>query len=257
MTPIFPAWRRLSLGLCLLAVAMPLPALELDAELAWGRRLELSLPVSGPVAEVAVIPGQRVAAGAPLLALDQRLFRARLEQARAALEQARQDQAEAERELERAQELYDRTVLSDHELTLARIGAAGAAAARQKAAAALTEAELELEYSRLAAPFDGLVLAVFVAPGQAVANRLQPQPLVVFADDRRLRALALVHAEQAAGLHPGAAAQVELGGQWVPGELNLVGREPQTHGYPLEIGFRAPDGFEAMVGQTLRVRIDD
>ena len=255
MKPI-PLWPWLCLGVSMLA-AGPLPALELDAELAWGRRLELSLPLSGPVSEVAVAPGQRVAEGETLLALDQRLYRARLEQARAGLEQARQDRAEAQRELDRAEELYDRTVLSDHDLTKARIAAAAAEAARRRAAAALTEAELELEYSRLQAPFDGVVLAVLAAPGQALVNRLRAQPLVVLADDRRLRALGAVGAEQAVSLSPGQGAEVELAGEWLAGELILVGREPLEQGYPIEVGFEAPAGVTAFAGQRLRVRIDD
>lgn len=246
------------LGLALLLLAGPARSeMELDGELAWGRRLELSVPLSGAVSEVWVEPGQRVAAGERLLALDRRLFVARLEQARAGLERAHQLQAEAQREWERAQELYDRTVLSDHELTLARIGAAAAVAARQQAGALVTEAELKLEYSRLEAPFEGLVVAVLVAPGQALSHRLQPQPLVVLADDRQLRAVVRVSAAQAAGLHPGREAQVEVNGQWLPGQLLRVGREPVDGGYPAEIGFQAPTGFMPLAGQSLRIRIHD
>ena len=117
----------------------PAPALELEAELGWERRLELSTPVSGPVASVRVAPGERVEAGDLLLELDQRLYQARLDQARAGLEQARQNREEGRRDLERAEELYDRTVLSDHDLTLARISAAEAEAAHEEASAALTE----------------------------------------------------------------------------------------------------------------------
>ena len=123
--------------------------------------------------------------------------------------------------------------------------------------AVLLEARLDLERSVVRAPFDGLVLAVLVAPGQAVVNRLRAQPLVVLADDRRLRALGEVDAEQAARLRPGQAAQVELAGEWLPGELMLVGREPLEQGYRLEVGFEAPASVNAMAGQRLKVRIDD
>ena len=80
---------------------------------------------------------------------------------------------------------------------------------------------------------------------------------MVLADDQRLRALGAVSAEQAAGLRPGQEAQVELAGEWFPGELILVGRERQEQGYRLEVGFEAPVGLTALAGQRLRVRIDD
>ena len=66
-----------------------------------------------------------------------------------------------------------------------------------------------------------------------------------------------VDAEQAARLRPGQAAQVELAGEWLPGELMLVGREPLEQGYRLEVGFEAPASVNAMAGQRLKVRIDD
>lgn len=245
-----------------LLVSGPAPALDLPATLAWGQRVELGTPVSGLVTEVAAAPGQRVEQGQVLVRLDSRLFQARLAEAQAALEEAKQRNSEAELELERTIELYERTLLSDHDRTLAEIGAAAAEAARRKAAAALSAARLELEYSQVSAPFSGLVVAVAAAPGQAVANRLQIQPLVVLAGDAEMRALAQVSAEQAAALRPDIEIEVAVAGVWVSGRfsrlsLEPVAQTPEGPAYQVEVVFSAPPEATLRAGQQATVRIND
>jgi multidrug efflux system membrane fusion protein len=236
--------------------------MDLEGELAWERRVELGTTVSGLITEVRVLPGQRVEQGEVLVELDQRLYRARAERARAALDEAKQQREEAERELERAQELYDRTVLSVHELTLAQIAAAEADAALRSAQAALTEAQLEQEYSRITAPFAGLVVAVGVSPGEAVTNRLQVQPLVILAADQRMKAVAQVDTKQAATLTPGRAIRVAVAGAWFDGQVLGVGLEPTERDadgprYALEVGFVPAVEEPLRAGQPATVRIDD
>jgi multidrug efflux system membrane fusion protein len=236
--------------------------LDLEGELAWAGRVELGTPVSGPVTQVRVVPGQTVDEGQVLVELDQRLYQARVEQARAELDRAQQQREEAGRELERARELYDRTVLSIHERTLAEIGAAEADAAYRNAQATLTEARLERDYSRVTAPFAGLVVAVLVVPGEAVANRLHVRPLVVLAVQGRMKAVAEVDAKQAFALFPGQPAQVAVTGEWLEGQVQGVGLEPTRRDpggprYLLEVGFAVPPGELLRAGQPAMVRIDD
>ena len=69
---------------------------------------------------------QRVASGALLVELDQRVLRAGLAAAEARVALAKLKQAEAGRELDRTLELYDRTLLSEHEKQQAQIDAAAA-----------------------------------------------------------------------------------------------------------------------------------
>lgn len=248
------------LGACLLCA--PAAALDLEGELAWDRRVELGTTVSGTITEVRVVPGQRVEQGQVLVELDQRLYRARVERAKAALDQAKQQREEARRELERAQELYDRTVLSVHERTLAEIAVAEADAAFRNAQASLTEARLEQEYSRVTAPFGGLVVAVQAAPGEAVANRLQVKPLVVLAASQRMKAVAQVDDKQAAALGPGSPVRLAVAGTWFDGQVLGVGLEP-TGGdggaplYALEVGFVPPEEGLLRAGQPVTVRIDE
>ena len=255
-----PSRSWLLLGAWLLST--PAGALDLEGELAWDRRVELGTTVSGPITEVRVVPGQRVEQGEVLVALDQRLYRARVERAQAALDQAKQQREEARRELERAEELYDRTVLSVHERTLAQIAAAEADAAFRTAQAALTEARLDQEYSRVIAPFTGLVVAVHASLGASVTNRLQVQPLVVLAGSQRMKAIAQLDDRQAATLSPGRSVRVAVAGTWFEGQVLSVGLEPTTRDgggprYALEVGFTPSPEELLRAGQPATVRIDE
>lgn len=230
--------------LCLLAWPAA-QAAEVAATVDWVRRVELGTPVSGVVAEVHAAPGDRVAKGAPLVALDPRPLEAALAAAEARRSKAVPARAEAERELERTRELYDRTLLSTHDLQLAEIAFAQADAELQAARAAVQQAELDLEYSMVRAPFAGVVLARPAEPGQSVVNRLESRPLVVLAEAERLLARAAVTAEVADGLEAGQELGVTVDGATVPGTVRQVGLEPvapdaEPPRYALEVVFEPP-----------------
>jgi RND family efflux transporter MFP subunit len=150
------------------------------AGMASAQTLMLSVPGSGRVAEVAVNPGQEVRAGALLIQLDARAANALLAQRQAARDALREEQAEAQRELDRAEELFERTVLSVTDLQLARSAFAKVDAQYRAAEAAALRAEAELEDLRIHAPADGVVKSVLVAPGQVVVNRCQVTPMLEF-----------------------------------------------------------------------------
>ncbi len=206
-------------------------AAGLEGRLQWAGRVELAVPVSGVVRRVPVQPGQTVKRGAVLLELDLRGFRAAREAARARLAGREADLAEARRERERAEELYERTVLSDHELRLARIAHTQAKAAVAEARAALTRAELELEYATLRAPFDAVVLERRAAPGQVVSAALAPPVLLVVAEAGRRAVRVVVDRAVAATLRPrlgrGGFQVKTAAGRW---PARLVALEPREEG---------------------------
>lgn len=162
-------------GLCL-AAAGPLRAAD---------GVELTTRVSGVVDEVLVKTGQRVKKGAALLRLDRTVLQARLDEAVAEQSRAQADEADAKRELERAQELYDRTVSSASELEAATLRHARAQAALSAANARRTIAQKNVDDAELKAPFDGIVGGVPGGPGTVVAAECQPKPLVILRPERR------------------------------------------------------------------------
>ena len=239
-----------------------LSAMDLQGKLDWGRRIELGTVLNGMVTRVHVEPGDEVARGTLLVELDQRSLRATLASAEAKVALSRLQQAEAGRELDRTLELYDRTLLSDHEKQQAEIAAAGADAQLRQAEAEVTRLRSKLDYSRITAPFDGLVAAVSVQPGQPLVNRLQPVPVVTLVEVSRMRAVAGIDAATARTLKPGTRLKIGLRQQWLDGELASIGLEPvagaSTEGlYRLEAWITPPRELGLRAGETLVVRIDE
>lgn len=233
------------------AVPQAASALDLEGRLAWGQRVELGTLVSGVVSEVAVTSGQTVGAGATLLRLDDRGFRAAVDRARAIQARAEAQADEARREDDRSQELYDRNMLSDHERQLAQIARVEAEAFEGEARAGLVQAQLDLEHSRIKAPFAARVLEVNAAPGQAVVSSLQSQALVVLADSQSMLAEAEIGAGQLGSLAAGQSAQVGLGGDWLEGRIHDIGLEPVSQN-EREVFFRVRVMFPVPKDRLLR-----
>lgn len=246
---------------CVLALgASPLWARDLAATLEWARRVELGTLVSGTVHRVSVDPGDRVKRDQVLIKLDARGFEA--EVARTSAELARYEKVleEATREWDRAKELYERTVLSDHELQLAEIGYVEADANYRSAKALLTQAELDLHYSAVRAPFDGVAIRRDAELGQTVVSRLQSMPLVVVAETGRMVARAWVSLDEAAGVIAGQALEVSIAGVRYAGTVRHLGLEPAARDggearYVLDVLFEYPPERILRAGQKALVHL--
>jgi RND family efflux transporter MFP subunit len=157
----------------------------LAANALWAAdKVELTTRVSGVVDQVLVKAGQRVSKGTVLLRLDKTILQARLDEAVAEHVRAQADEADAKRELERAQELFARTVSSTTELDAATLRHARAQAALSAAGARRVIAQKNLNDAELKAPFAGVVGAVPGVPGTVVAADCQPRTLVILSTGR-------------------------------------------------------------------------
>ena len=218
----------------------PLWAANFDASLVWLHRVELGTPVSGVINEVKVVPGDVVQKGQALLRLDPRGFQARLKMAQAQHKSLQEKRAEAKRELERAEELYERTVLSDHDLQTAKNSYIEADAEYKGAEAALVQARLDLEYSTLSAPFNAVVLERFAQLGQTVSADLQPVTLLVVAEANKMLARTYVDIEQANILKKNSNASVTVNDNQYTASVFSVGLEPvpeENDKYVLDVIF--------------------
>ena len=152
----------------------------LAATPAWAAdRVELTTRVSGVVEQVLVKPGQRVAKGDVLLRLGKTILQARMDEAAAEYARAEAEDADAKRELERAQDMFERTVSSTSELDAATLRRARAQAALAAAKARRTIAQQNLADADLKAPFTGRIDGVPGGPGTVVTAECQPRTLVV------------------------------------------------------------------------------
>ena len=256
------SWTTLSaLLMSGLLISGSLTARDLQGFSEWGNRAVLSTSVSGMVSKVHKVVGDEVEQGALLLALDTRGHQARLVAAQARLEARRQLNEEARRELDRTLELYDRTLISEHERKLAEIAMAESDAALREAEAKLMRIRLQREYSRVKAPFSGLVLAVHAQPGQAVINRTEAAPLVTLVDHRQMQARALIDALGLKGLNRGDPVKIGVRGRWLDGTISGWGYEPAMAdgdvSYRLEARFNPDPEMRLRAGEPLVIRLPD
>jgi len=229
-------------------------AVDFDGTVQWSRKVALGPAVSGIVTKVDVDVGATVKKGDRLLALDPTPFRAHVTEARGALARANIARDEAARDLKQAKELYARTVLSTVELQNAQMKHDRAEAAVQEARAALDQAQYRLRVSEVRAPFDAVVLARDVQPGQAVAVNLEPPALITVAARGEYLAVAPVPAGNVAKLEIGRKIGVLIGGHRFEGTIKSVGLEPVANAretsYEVRVVFEAGDTAALRAGMS-------
>ncbi len=163
--------------------------------------------------------GDRVEADRVLIRLDTRDLLARKRQAQAALETASTALDVARLNLERMSTLQKSGTVSRHQLEAAQVGHAQANAAAEGARSALDELEVNLSYAVARAPFKGVIVRKMVEEGNMVAPG---QPLFIIEDDSRLRVIAPVGTDLAAGLKPCQNLPVRMGGETVRGKIEGI-----------------------------------
>lgn len=125
----------------------------------------LATRLMGRVDQVAVAEGDRVRRGQVLARLEDGDLRARLDQARAGLRDAEALLAQAGREVERRRQLHRDQALPQEGLDQAETQYVRAQAAEQSARAGVAQMEIELSYTQVRSPLDGVVVKKFVQPG--------------------------------------------------------------------------------------------
>ncbi len=128
--------------------------------------IAIGVRVAGRIERYYVDEGQSVKAGDPLVAIDDRDYRARLDRAEAALATARANLVLHASELRRAERLRQGGIIADQELEEKQNQEAvdRARIAELEAEAAL--ARVELDYTVLRAPRDGVILAKLKEVGE-------------------------------------------------------------------------------------------
>jgi len=180
--------------------------------------VQVGSQVSGRIAELYADFGQRVKRGQVIAKLDSRMFAAQAEQGRANteaaggdLEKARAQLEEAERKLKRTQALADQNLIAHAELDTAvsaakaaRAAVASATGSRSQAAASYNQARVNLGYTTIVSPINGIVISRNVDVGQTVAASLQAPTLFTIAEDlSKMQVHAAVSEADVGRLEPG------------------------------------------------------
>jgi membrane fusion protein, multidrug efflux system len=177
----------LAVTLPVVAVSTPLQR-AVDARLeAVGQfsaidRVELRAQVGGSLSEIHFEDGQIVHKGDLLFVVDPRPYEIKLAQAKAQLETAKSRYGLATDQLERAQSLH-KSGFSTQETLDQRVSEQQAAeAAIDDAQSRIQDAELDLEYTRVTAPFTGRIGARQVSIGGLIAgSRAASSPTTLLA----------------------------------------------------------------------------
>lgn len=124
--------------------------------------------VDGFLDKILFTEGTKVKAGQLLFVIDQRPFRAALQEARGNLAHARASLARARKDVERLQPLVADQAAPEMDLDHARAEVELGKATIERATAAITMAELNLKFSEIRAPITGIIGKQEVAVGNVV-----------------------------------------------------------------------------------------
>ena len=229
---------------------------EFEGVLDWSKRVELSTPVNGIVQKVFSQTGKIAAKGEVLVQLDPRAFKADLKYAKAKFKNTNEQSLEAQRELDRQLDMYDRSMLSDHELQIAKNNFTAAQSNYLQAQAALTKAKLNLEYSAIRAPFNAIVINFSAIKGQVVASEITPPILVVVAEAQRMLARFYASVDKVNNLVANQGVEINVAGQIYQGKILSIALEPSKAklGYAVDVVFDSKDKV-LRAGQKVVVKL--
>ncbi|KDC17486.1 putative multidrug efflux pump BpeE [Bordetella bronchiseptica E014] len=151
-------------------------------------RIDIRPLVSGTLTEVHFQDGSLVKKGDVLFTIDPRPYVAEVDRARAALAAARARVSYTAADLARGQRLLAENAIARRDFEEKQNAAREAAANLQGAQAALESAELNLGYTRIAAPVDGRVSRAEVTVGNVVAAGAASVPLTTLVSVARMYA---------------------------------------------------------------------
>lgn len=217
-------------------VAPPAPSLAVETVAPQGREITREVTASGAVAaweevviggelsglrvaEVTVEVGDVVRRGDLLLRLDARGLRAQLGQAEAAVAQAAANARVAAQRARRTDELAEGRFVSRQDAEQAAAEATSAQAQLATAQASLDAARVQLGFTSIRAPVDGVVSARQVQPGQVVGAGGELLRLI---RDQRLEWRAELIESDLIRVAPGARVQVGEPGVAVEGRVRQV-----------------------------------
>jgi len=147
--------------------------------------VEIGSQLSGQIADVLVDFNDDVKRGQPLARLDQRSFKASVEQARAEVALAEASFASAKAEFQRTQKLRSQQAASVVQLEDASTKLATAEAELRKRKALLQLAEIDLDRTVIRSPINGVIVGRKVNEGETLATSLEAKTLFIVAGDLR------------------------------------------------------------------------
>ncbi|GGY58892.1 efflux RND transporter periplasmic adaptor subunit [Marinobacter zhanjiangensis] len=216
--------------------------LQLDGLIEAVQQSTVSAQTSGTVMELPFDVDDSVPAGALLVRLEDSEQQSRLNQAEAGLEEAQSGLSDARQRFNRIEALQGEGLVSQQEYDQARNNLAAVRARVRSAEAAVAVASEQLSYTRVVAPYDGILterhvdIGEAVRPGQPLLSGLSLEQLRVVVDLPQQYA-DIARSQRRALVTLGAGRQLETG------EMTFYPyADPRTHTFRLRMSLTEPNG---------------
>lgn len=147
------------------------------------KTVQVGSQVSGIISKIYVDFNSQVREGQVIAQIDSTFLAASVKEAEANYERALAQSNEARRNLKRTEELFKKNLVSQAEMDAAQTSYETSLAQLKQAQASLDRAKVNLRYSIIRSPIDGVVISRDVDVGQTVAASLQAPKLFVIAND--------------------------------------------------------------------------
>ncbi len=238
--------------------------------------IQVGSQVSGMIESLHADFNSKVKANQVVARIDPFPYQARRDQAvaslanaRAALDKARIDLAQRRREFDRAKSLIGQQFISQNEVDVALTASEGAVAqlkvteaAVKQAEAMLQAAELDLKYTVIRSPVDGVVISRLVEGGQRISASFSIPTLFLIAEDvTKMQVDTNVSEADIGGVAEGKAASFTVDaypGEQIHGRVRQVRNAPiniqNVVTYDVVVEFENPD-FRLKPGMTANVSI--
>ncbi len=217
------------------------------------RQSQVGFELGGELLSMSVDEGDEVAAGQVMGALDTARLEARLAEAEAALERAISARGFAERSYERVTEASSAGAVAGEQLDLALDSANAARAEVSAATARVNSVKVDLEKSKLVAPYDAIVVARLADEGNIVAAGF---PVLHLQELAAPEVRIGVSGDLATSIAPGDEKTVTIAGSQYEAAVRAVlpVRDPATR--TMDVILTLPDSSAAVPGDLARLSVE-
>ncbi len=243
--------KQIFLAIILSMLPQLIVAKEVQGVLAWSDVSQLGFPVNGVIDGVKVKPGMRVKKGQLLAQLEQKPFQLIVKRCQAKVDTVEPLLFDAKLELTHAEELFERTVLSEVELQRVEAKYKGLEAQKQVETMNLRMAKWRMKKSTLVAPFDAIVVENNMLGGQVVSDESSAQIMMSIVRVGAMNVNILL--DDLSGVAIDHAVKIKMNGDEYKGKLSYIKINKNNNQFNVVASFNYPDNRQYWPGQSVSV----
>jgi len=245
---------QIFISAALLLIGFNTGAFEVEGVLDWPEPSVKSFSVQGIVEKVAVHSGELVKKNQLLAQLDRSSLAAIIEKNKARVQQLDPLIFDARIEFNHAEELFERTVLSEVDLQKTQGVLKGLEAQQAVARADLKLAQIQFNEAQLNAPYDARLVRVDMLPGLVISDENMSSSQIILAQLGSMRAIISLQVEQAAKITLGQKAKLNINGDQFQGVVkSSMQQASASEQYILSVEFKHDDRHIYLAGQKVSV----